>query len=112
MTESLTRMAPPPLAVAHERTIEDVLAQAEKIVQAMRQAMEEGIHFGRIGGADWGGEERHRAREERGEGQHADGSKHGIFSLASGGMRIRAYNVRGGALSPIPSPMYSGERAG
>ena len=40
----------PPLASRHELTVTEVLAQAEKIHQAMTRAMEEGIHFGKIPG--------------------------------------------------------------
>lgn len=34
--------------IPHELTVPEVLAQAEKIKLAMHQAMEEGVHFGRI----------------------------------------------------------------
>src|SRR4029453_17264403 len=51
-TEALTTLEkpPPPLAARHELTVTELLAQAEKIKQAMTRAMEEGVHFGTIPG--------------------------------------------------------------
>jgi hypothetical protein len=51
-TESLAALEkpPPPLAARHELTVTELLAQAEKIKQAMMRAMEEGVHFGTIPG--------------------------------------------------------------
>lgn len=48
MTTELVRTDPQALAYRHELTVEDVLAQAEKIKVAMAKAMDEGVHFGRI----------------------------------------------------------------
>jgi hypothetical protein len=54
MTTSIDALATlektPPLAARHELTVTELLAQAEKIKQAMTRAMEEGIHFGTIPG--------------------------------------------------------------
>jgi hypothetical protein len=47
---ALEKMPLPPLAARHELTVTELLAQAEKIKQAMTRAMEEGIHFGTIPG--------------------------------------------------------------
>src|SRR4029450_13475987 len=51
-TESLAALEKPlpPLAARHELTVTELLAQAEKIKQAMTRAMEEGVHFGTIPG--------------------------------------------------------------
>jgi hypothetical protein len=48
--DALATTPPPPLASRHELTVTELLAQAEKIKQAMTRAMEEGIHFGTIPG--------------------------------------------------------------
>jgi hypothetical protein len=50
MTEALARQEPQALAYRHELTVEEVLAQADKIKQAMHKAMEEDVHFGTIPG--------------------------------------------------------------
>jgi hypothetical protein len=54
MTTSIDALATlektPPLAARHELTVTELLAQAEKIKQAMTRAMEEGVHFGTIPG--------------------------------------------------------------
>jgi hypothetical protein len=47
---ALEKMPLPPLAARHELTVTELLAQAEKIRQAMTRAMEEGVHFGTIPG--------------------------------------------------------------
>lgn len=47
-TEALARQEPQALAYRHELTVEEVLAQADKIKSAMVKVMEEGVHFGRI----------------------------------------------------------------
>lgn len=49
-TESLARTEPQALAYRHELTVEEVLAQADKIKQAMHKAMEQDVHFGTIAG--------------------------------------------------------------
>src|SRR4029450_500375 len=51
-TESLAALENPrpPLAARHELTVTELLAQAEKIKQAMTRAMEEGVHFRTIPG--------------------------------------------------------------
>jgi hypothetical protein len=48
--DALATTPPPPLASRHELTVTELLAQAEKIKQAMTRAMEEGVHFGTIPG--------------------------------------------------------------
>jgi hypothetical protein len=48
--DALATTPPPPLAARHELTVTELLAQAEKIKQAMTRAMEEGVHFGTIPG--------------------------------------------------------------
>jgi hypothetical protein len=47
---ALEKLPLPPLAARHELTVTELLAQAEKIKQAMTRAMEEGVHFGTIPG--------------------------------------------------------------
>ena len=49
-TQALERQEPQALAYRHELTVEEVLAQADKIKAAMQKAMEEDVHFGRIPG--------------------------------------------------------------
>lgn len=50
MSTEVERYAPAPIAIAHERSIEELVAQADKIKQAMERAMEIGHHFGKIPG--------------------------------------------------------------
>jgi hypothetical protein len=51
MSTDVARYEPAPIAIAHERSIEELLAQANKIKQAMEQAMEVDQHYGIIPGA-------------------------------------------------------------
>jgi len=51
MSTEVARYEPAPIAIAHERSIEELLAQANKIKQAMEQAMEVDQHYGIIPGA-------------------------------------------------------------
>ena len=50
MSDALAKPEPQALAYRHELTVEEILAQAEKIKRAMQQAMEEGVHYGTIPG--------------------------------------------------------------
>jgi hypothetical protein len=51
MNAEVARYQAAPIAIAHERSIEELLAQANKIKQAMEQAMEVDQHYGIIPGA-------------------------------------------------------------
>jgi len=51
MSTEVARYEPAPIAIAHERSIEELMAQANKIKQAMEQAMEVDQHYGIIPGA-------------------------------------------------------------
>jgi hypothetical protein len=48
MTQALATQEPQALAYRHELTVEEVVAQADKIKAAMTKAMDEGVHFGTI----------------------------------------------------------------
>ena len=50
MSEGLVKVEPAPIVVAAERSIEELVAQSQKIRQAMEQAMEVGHHYGKIPG--------------------------------------------------------------
>ncbi len=49
-TEAVAVRDAQPLALRHELTVEEILAQAAKIKQVMQQAMDEDVHYGTIPG--------------------------------------------------------------
>lgn len=50
MTDAVAVRDPQPLALRHELTVEEIIAQADKIKQVMQRAMVEGVHYGTIPG--------------------------------------------------------------
>ena len=50
MTEAIARQDPQQLAGRYELTVQEIIAQAKKIEEVIREAMEKGVHYGVIPG--------------------------------------------------------------